>query len=60
MTPADLPEHAAAHAHPGPGVAVLACRCGAALDLTDMHHQDPAPGLTSGPTVRRIVCKDCR
>lgn len=60
MTATHLPEHAAANAHPGPGVAVLLCRCGAALDLDDMHHQHPAPGLTSGPTVARIVCKDCR
>ena len=47
---------------PPPGVAVLACACGAVLDSADMHRA--GTGLTSGDapdclTIRRITCRSC-
>lgn len=48
--------------HPGAGVAVLACRCGSAIDAADMHRAvPPRPSARSrGCTViRPIVCPRC-
>ena len=40
---------------PGPGVAVLACRCGTVLSLTDLH----TLRFFAGPKIAPIVCRDC-
>ena len=44
---------------PAPGAAVLACRCGQVLALTDMHRPDLRPEHTSGPTIEPIRCRHC-
>lgn len=44
---------------PAPGVAVMACRCGAVLDLADMH-RPPRPGNTgAAPLIDPITCEEC-
>ena len=43
---------------PLPGLAVLACRCGRILALTDMHRPS-RPGPRSGPTIAPIRCSGC-
>jgi hypothetical protein len=48
--------------HPGPGVAVLACACGAAIDAADMRRAQPVrPASPSGGSgvIRPIVCPSC-
>lgn len=50
-----------APAKPGNDSFLLVCRCGRALRPADMHRQEPRHGRpVSGPTVRPIVCEDCR
>lgn len=49
------PEHAVEP--PAPGIAVLACRCGAVLDAADMRRRRGRhPG---GQPIAAIVCKEC-
>jgi hypothetical protein len=47
-------------APPPPGRAVLACRCGAMLDLNDMHRPGRRPDRTrSGILIEPICCARC-
>lgn len=46
--------------HPGVGVALLACRCGNAIDLNDMRSAAPIDSTTPGSlAIRPIVCPAC-
>jgi hypothetical protein len=50
-------DHRAAAFHPGPGVAVLVCHCGEAVDLADLRRQAPEHDEDTNPArIRRIVC----
>lgn len=44
---------------PPPGRAVLACRCGTPLDLTDMHTRDAGRYGNGDPKLGAITCADC-
>jgi hypothetical protein len=47
---------------PRPGVHVLACRCGRALDAADMHRAGTGLAGPNDPdclTIRRITCAEC-
>ena len=44
---------------PPPGHAVLACRCGKALDLTDMRIRDAGRYGNGDPRLGRITCATC-
>lgn len=53
----DQPDEPAGIEPPPPGVAMLACACGAVLDSADMHRsRGQHPG---GPPIARITCCDC-
>jgi hypothetical protein len=58
IQPADLDPHTAPH--PGLGVAVLACRCGNAIDQADMRRAHP-PRATAHASraIRPITCPEC-
>lgn len=45
--------------HPGPGRALLACRCGRVLDADQMHRYHPPRHTGRSLAIRPITCLEC-